>query len=142
MKHHHVPKDIQEIAKNLFCCFKTSMLTDGFVTDFVHMEKGVLQRDCFSPLKEMRNSFKNWPLNLWWISSKAIMEVVNIVKAAFLKKIFHLSLKIHNYFLVTVLFNIFREKNVNWLFWGVTQKYELRVSFNVQFEHQYIYLVC
>ena len=26
------------------------MLTDGFVTDFVHMEKGVLQGDCFSPL--------------------------------------------------------------------------------------------
>ena len=128
----------EKIAKNLFC-FKTSMLTDGFVTDFVHMEKDVWQRDC---LKEMCNSFKNWPLNLWWISSKAIMEVVNIVTAAFLKKIFHLSLKIHNYFLVTVLFNIFREKNVNWLFLGVTQKYELRVSFNVQFEHQYIYLVC
>ena len=26
------------------------MLTDGFVTDFIHMEKGVLQGDCFSPL--------------------------------------------------------------------------------------------
>ena len=26
------------------------MLTDGFVTDFVHMEKSVLQGDCSSPL--------------------------------------------------------------------------------------------
>ena len=29
------------------------MLTDGFVTYFVHMKKGVLHEDCFSPL--MRN---------------------------------------------------------------------------------------
>ena len=33
------------------------MLTDGFVTDFIHMEKGVLQGDCFSPL--MFNLFIN-----------------------------------------------------------------------------------
>ena len=26
------------------------MLTDGFVTDFIHMEKGALQGDCFSSL--------------------------------------------------------------------------------------------
>ena len=26
------------------------MLTDGFVTDFIHMKEGVLQGDCFSPL--------------------------------------------------------------------------------------------
>ena len=49
------PRDIREITKNLFCCFKTSMLTDGFFTDIVHMEKGVLQGDCCSPLKETRN---------------------------------------------------------------------------------------
>ena len=30
--------------------FKTSVLTDGFVTDFIHMEEGVLQRDYLSPL--------------------------------------------------------------------------------------------
>ena len=50
MEHHHVPEDIREIVKNLYCCFKTSILNDGFVTDFEHMEKGVLQGNCFSPL--------------------------------------------------------------------------------------------
>ena len=50
LEHHHVPEDIREIVKNLYCCFKTSMLTDVFVTDFIHMEKVVLQGDCFSPL--------------------------------------------------------------------------------------------
>ena len=49
LEHHHVPEDIRKSVKNLYCCFKT-MLTDGFVTDFIHMEKGVLQGDCFSPL--------------------------------------------------------------------------------------------
>ena len=32
---------------------------------------------------------------------------------------------------MTVLFNIFREKNIKRLFWGVTQKYELLVFFKV-----------
>ena len=50
LEHHHVPEDIREIVKNLYCCFESSTLTDGFVTDFVHMEKGVLQGDCFSSL--------------------------------------------------------------------------------------------
>ena len=50
MEHYYVPEDIREIVKNLFSCFKISILTDGFVTDFVHMEKGILQGDCFSPL--------------------------------------------------------------------------------------------
>ena len=50
LEQHHVPDDIREIIKNLYCCFKTSMLTDGFVTDLIHMEEGVLQGDCSSPL--------------------------------------------------------------------------------------------
>ena len=50
LEYHHVPENIREIVKNLYCCFKTSILTDEFVTDFVHMQKGVLQGDCFSPL--------------------------------------------------------------------------------------------
>ena len=37
LEHHYVPGDIGEFFKNLYCCFKTSVLTDGFVTDFVHM---------------------------------------------------------------------------------------------------------
>ena len=50
LENHHVPENIREIAKNLYCCFKTSVLTDGFVTVLVYMEKGVLQGHCFSPL--------------------------------------------------------------------------------------------
>ena len=48
LEYHHVLDDIREIVKNLYCCFKASILTDGFVTEFVHMEKGDLQGDCFS----------------------------------------------------------------------------------------------
>ena len=50
LEYRHVPENIREIVKNLYCCFKTSILTDEFVTDFVHMQKGVLQGDCSSPL--------------------------------------------------------------------------------------------
>ena len=39
LEHHYVPEDIREIVKNLYCCFKTSMLTDVFVTDLIHMKK-------------------------------------------------------------------------------------------------------
>ena len=45
-------------------------------------------------LNETCNSFKNWPLNLWWISNKIIMEVGNIRKAATFKSFLHLSYKI------------------------------------------------
>ena len=44
-------------------------------------------------LKKTRNSFKKWPLNLWWISNKAIMEVGNITKAAIFESFLHLSYK-------------------------------------------------
>ena len=42
-------------------------------------------------LNETRNSIKKWPLNLWWISNKTIMEVGNITKAVFFKTFLHLS---------------------------------------------------
>ena len=59
-------------------------------------------------LKETRNSFKQSPLNLWWISNKTIMEVGNITKAAIFKNFFHLSFKnTQSLFLWPVLFNIF-----------------------------------
>ena len=35
--------------------------------------------------KETRSSFKKWPLNLWMISSKTIMEVENITRCYFKK---------------------------------------------------------
>ena len=50
LEHHHVPQDIREIVKNLYYCFKTSMFTGSFVTNFILMEKGVLQGHCYSPL--------------------------------------------------------------------------------------------
>ena len=28
LEHHHVPEHIRKVVKNLYCCFKTSMLTD------------------------------------------------------------------------------------------------------------------
>ena len=40
--------------------------------------------------KVTRNSFKKWPLNLWWISNKTLMKVGNITKAATFKSFFHL----------------------------------------------------
>ena len=50
LKYHHVSQDIPEIVKNLYCCFKTSILSDCFVTNFVYMEKVVLQGGCLSLL--------------------------------------------------------------------------------------------
>ena len=86
----------------------------------------------FSILTETRNSFKKWPLNLWWTSNKTIMEIGNITKTASFKSFLYLSYKNTQLLLfVTVLFNIFSwDKNYQW-FLGVTQKYQLRVSFNI-----------
>ena len=44
-------------------------------------------------LKETGNSFKKWPLNLWWVSNKTIIEVGNITKSATFKSFSHLSYK-------------------------------------------------
>ena len=77
-------------------------------------------------LKEMRNSFKKWPLKLWWISNKTIMEVGNITKVATFKSFLHLSYKnTQLLFLCDSGLWYFLEA---W-FLGVTQKYELRVFF-------------
>ena len=54
------------------------------------------------------------------------MEVGNVTKVATFKSFLHANC---NYFFVTVLFNISHEKNINRLFLGVTQKYELPVCF-------------
>ena len=37
---------------------------------------------------QTRNSFKTWPLNLWWISYKTIVEVGNVTKATTFKSFF------------------------------------------------------
>ena len=50
-------------------------------------------RDVFKTLKETCNSFKMWPLNLWWISNKTIMEIGNVTEAATFKSFLHQSYK-------------------------------------------------
>ena len=44
-------------------------------------------------LKETRNSFEKWSLNLRWISNKTIMKIGNVSKAATFKSFFHQSYK-------------------------------------------------
>ena len=44
-------------------------------------------------LKKTHNSFKKWPLKLWWISNKTIIEVEFITKATTFKSFLHLSYK-------------------------------------------------
>ena len=80
-------------------------------------------------LKETRNSFKKWPLNLWFISNKSIVEVENITKAATFNSFLHLSYKNTITFLWQLFLIFFHERNINWWFLGVTQKYESHVSF-------------
>ena len=48
------------------------------------------------------------------------MKIGNITKAATFKNFPHQSYK--TTFFVTVLFDYFHERNMNRLFWGVTQK--------------------
>ena len=85
-------------------------------------------------LKETYNSLKKWPLILWWVSNKTIMEVGNIKKAATFKSFLHLSYKnLQWLFLWPCFLNIFMRQTFTFL--GATQNYELRVSFNAFFGH-------
>ena len=62
------------------------------------------------------------------------MEVENITKTATFKSFLLLSYKnIQLLFLQIVLFNIFMIQTLTDDFWGLTQKFELRVSFNISF---------
>ena len=82
-------------------------------------------------LKETHNLFKKWPLNLWWTTNKTTTKIGNITKAATFKSFLYLSYKnTQLLFSLTVVLYIFHETNINWWFLEVTQKYELRVSFN------------
>ena len=63
---------------------------------------------------------KKWPLKLWWISNKTIMEVGNNAKAATFKSFLHLSYKnTQLLFLWTVLFNIFMRQTITNDLWGL-----------------------
>ena len=71
-------------------------------------------------IKGTLNSLKKWPLKLWWISNKTIMEVGNNAKAATFKSFLHLSYKnTQLLFLWTVLFNIFMRQTITNDLWGL-----------------------
>ena len=62
------------------------------------------------------------------------MEVENITKTGTFKSFLLLSYKnTQLLFLQIVLFNIFMIQTLTDDFWGLTQKFELRVSFNISF---------
>ena len=69
-------------------------------------------------LEETRNLFKRWPLSLWWISNKTIIEVGNIIcKSCYFQKKFHKSYKKTNYFFCGSAFLYFHETKISrWFF--------------------------
>ena len=74
----------------------------------------------FSILTETRNSFKKWPLNLWWTSNKTIMEIGNITKTASFKSFLYLSYKNTQLLLLWLCFLIFfLETKITNDFWGL-----------------------
>ena len=50
LSYHHVPEKIQSLISSLYINFKTSIITDKFVTPAIPVKRGVLQGDCLSPL--------------------------------------------------------------------------------------------
>ena len=62
----------------------------------------------YRALKETRNSIKKWPLNLWWVSNKAIIEVGNITKSSTFKGFLHLSYKNTQFLFCDSVFSIFQ----------------------------------
>ena len=50
LSYHHVPEKIQSLISSLYINFKTSIITDKFVTPAISVKRGVLQCDCLSPL--------------------------------------------------------------------------------------------
>jgi hypothetical protein len=50
LDYHHIPKDVSEIIKSLYTDFNTTFITLEFSTPFITGGRGVLQRDCLSPL--------------------------------------------------------------------------------------------
>ena len=48
--YHHIPDHIKILIKSLYTNFKTSIIRSSFNTPFIPVGRGVLQRDCLSPL--------------------------------------------------------------------------------------------
>ena len=49
MKYHHIPDDVCEHVVRLYSRFYTAVTTERYTTDFIRIEKGILQGDCLSP---------------------------------------------------------------------------------------------
>ena len=50
LDYHHIPHHINSVTKHLYTDFQTSIITSDFNTHFISVGRGVLQRDCLSPL--------------------------------------------------------------------------------------------
>ena len=50
LQFHHIPREMQNIIREIYSGFSTSIATKTFVTSPLQVEKGVLQGDCLSPL--------------------------------------------------------------------------------------------
>ena len=50
LRFHHMPDSVVRLIDSLYQDFCTTVVTDVYSTQFVHVGKGVLQGDCLSPL--------------------------------------------------------------------------------------------
>ena len=50
LKYHHMPESVIQLIDSLYRNFRTTIITDSYSTEFIYVEKGVLQGDCLSPL--------------------------------------------------------------------------------------------
>ena len=49
LKYHHMPESVIQLIDSLYRNFRTTVITDSYSTEFMHVEKGVLQGNCLSP---------------------------------------------------------------------------------------------
>ena len=86
----------------------------------------------FAFLKETRNLFKRWPLNLWWISNKTIMEVRKYYKSCYFQKFPSPRLLKHIVTLfATVVFNIFMRQTLTDDFWRLYKNKNCAFSLSI-----------
>ena len=50
LDYHHVPPELIKCIMSLYKDFATTVVADLYITSFLHIERGVLQSDCLSPL--------------------------------------------------------------------------------------------
>ena len=50
LRFHHIPRSIEKFILHLYDGFHISVAANGFLTDPIPVQRGVLQGDCLSPL--------------------------------------------------------------------------------------------